>query len=158
MPQRISPDPSAAMPFVNDGGSTDKKAEGRKSDGSAAFRASVVGATDEARAMFEELIDWADEIAKLPNVRLSSFAGVSRNTLLPRIMPDNAGLVTIWNDKQQPYIQVWRSVFERHAPNSIELVEEVIEPPKIGQGNTIQKITPQVIDVLTKAYEEASSR
>ena len=158
LPQRISPDPSAAMPFLTDGGSPDKKSEGTKSDGSAAFRASIVGATDEDRAKFEELIAWAEQIAELPNVRLSSFAGVSRYTLLPRIMPDNAGLITIWNEKQQPFIQVWRSVFKRHAPNSIELVEEVITPPKIGQGNTIQEITPQVIDVFTKAYKEASSR
>ncbi len=158
LPQRVSPDLSAAIPFVSDGGSPPKKVEGIESDGSAAFRASVVGATDEARAMFEELIAWAEQIAELPNVRLSSFAGVNRYTLLPRIMPDNAGLVTIWNDNQQPYISVWRSVFKRHAPNSIELVEAVIEPLKIGQGNTIHEITPRVIDVFTKAYEEASSR
>ncbi len=158
LPQRISPDISAAMPAADDSRSLPKKHEGIVSDGSAAFRASLEGATDEARAKFEELIVWAEQLAKLPNVRLSSYTGVNRFTLLPRIMPDNAGLVTIWNDKQQPYISVWKSVFKRHAPNSIEIVEKVIEPSKIGQGNTIQKVSPQVIDAFTKAYEEASNR
>ena len=60
-------------------------------------------------------------------------------TLLPRIMPDNAGLVTIWNDNHQPYITVYRSVFERLAPNSIEPVEHAIAPIKIVDGNTVRR-------------------
>ena len=71
-------------------------------------------------------------------------------------MPDNAGLVTIWNDRQQPYIQVWRSVFERRAPKAIESVERVIEPTRIGQGNTLQSITPEILEALTQAYKEAT--
>ena len=104
--------------------------------------------------MFEELIAWAERLASLPNVSLSTYSGTERYTLLPRIMPDNAGLVTIWNDKQQPYSSVYRSVFERLAPNSIESVEHVIAPTKIGQGNTIRNITSQVLDAVTAAYKE----
>ena len=94
--------------------------------------------------MFDELIAWAERVASLPNVRLGSYSG-QRYTLLPRVMPDKVGLVTIWNDNQQPYISVWRSVFERLAPNSIEAVEKVIAPIKIGQGNTVRHITPKCL-------------
>ena len=73
-------------------------------------------------------------------------------------MPDNAGLVTIWNDKLQPSISVWRRVFERHAPNSITAVEKAIAPVKLGQGNTVSNISTQVLDAVKKAYEEADSR
>ena len=104
--------------------------------------------------MFDELIAWAERLTSLPNVRLDSYSG-QRYTLLPRVMPDKVGLVTIWNDNQKPYISVWRSVFERLAPNSIEAVEQVIAPIKIGQGNTVKNITPQVLDALTTAYQEA---
>ena len=104
--------------------------------------------------MFEELIAWTERLALLPNVRLFTYSGPVLYTLLPRIMPDNVGLVTIWNDKQQPYISVYRSVFERLAPYSIESVEHVIAPIKIGQGNTIRNITPQVLDAVTAAYKE----
>ena len=50
--------------------------------------------------MFDELIAWAERLALLPNVRLHTSSGTEHYTLLPRIMPDNAGLVTIWNDNQ----------------------------------------------------------
>ena len=104
--------------------------------------------------MFDELIAWAERLATLPNVRLFSYSGTQHYTLMPRIMPDNVGLVTIWNSDQQPSISVWRSVFERLAPNSIHAVEQVIAPIKIGQGNTVWSVTPQVLDALTTAYEE----
>ena len=69
-------------------------------------------------------------------------------------MPDKVGLVTIWNDDQKPYISVWRPVFERLAPNSIDPVEKVIAPIKFGRGNVVSNITPQ----LLKAVDRSLSR
>ena len=93
-------------------------------------------------------------MAEQSNVRLFSYKGVEMNTLLPRIIPANAGLVTIANDRQRPSLWLYRSVFERHAPKSIERVEGAIAPLKIGQGNTVWEITPEVINALTAAYQE----
>ena len=151
LPQRISPDIGAKVlsPTPNRA-----RPSGILSDGPDAFRASIEGTTGGNRTIFDELIAWAEKLALLPNVRLFSYSGIERYTLLPRIMPDNAGLVTIWNDNQQPYISVWRSVFKRLAPNSIESVEQVIAPLKIGNGNTVRNITSQVLDALTAAYQE----
>ena len=71
-------------------------------------------------------------------------------------MPDNVGLVTIWNDNQQPYISLWRGVFERHAPDSIRSVEQAIAPNVIGRGNTVRNITPETLEALAAAYRKAS--
>ena len=156
LPQRVSPDVGATMPLVTSSRARPAGSNGIMSDGPDAFRASVEGITGETRIMFDELIAWAERLASLPNVHLSTYSGsgTGRYTLLPRIVPDNVGLVTIWNDHQQPSIAVWRSVFERLAPNSIEPVENMISPIKIGQGTIVRNITPQVLDAVTTAYQE----
>lgn len=154
LPQRVSPDLSVTIPQITPAGHRRPVSKGTMSDGPDAFRASVADTTGETRSQFDKLIAWAERLALLPNVRLFSFAGTERFTLLPKITPDNVGLVTIWNDNQQPYISVFRSVFERLAPNSIESVELTIAPTKIGQGNTVRNITPEVLEALTAAYEE----
>ena len=154
LPQRVSPDLSVTVPQLTPSGQRRPVSKGTLSDGPDAFRVSISDTTGEIRSQFDELIAWAEQLSSLPHVRLFSYAGTERFTLLPRITPDNVGLVTIWNDNQQPYISVFRSVFERLAPNSIEPVEQAIAPTKIGQGNTVRNITPQVLDALTVAYEE----
>ena len=156
LPQRVSPDPSASVPS---GGSRPSASRGKLTDGSDVFRASIEETTGETRKAFDELIAWAEGLASFPNVRLSTFMGLEgkRFTLLPRIMPDNAGLVTIWNDNQQPSVQVWRTVFERRAPRALESVERIIEPDRIRQGNTLkEEITPEILEALTQAYQEAN--
>ena len=155
LPQRVSPDLSASVPSE---GSRPAASQGKLTDGSDVFRASIADTTGEARKKFDELIAWAEKLSSLPNVRISTYMGVEgeRFTLLPRIMPDNAGLVTIWNDKQQPYISVWRTVFERRAPESLESVEQAVQPGRIGQGNVLKEITPEILEALTRAYQEAT--
>ncbi len=93
----------------------------------------------------------------MPSVSLFTYTSVNhrRFTLLPRIMTEKAGLVTIWNDNSKPYLSVWRSVFERRAPESIEAVERTLGT-SIGQGNTVASITPELLIALTAAYREAT--
>lgn len=158
LPQRVSPDLSVTMPYPVSGRTRPRASTAITSDGSDVFRASIDGFTGEVREKFDELIAWAERVASLPNIRLFSSAGADRFTLVPRIMPDRVGLVTIWNESQQPYISVFRSVFERLAPNSIEPVEQAIAPTKIGQGNVVYNITPQVLEALTAAYEETGEK
>ena len=155
LPQRVSPDLSVTTPHVTTGRVKSAAFRGILSDGTDSFRASIADTTGETRTAFDELIAWAEQLDLFPNVRLFTYTGSASTTLLPRVMPDNVGFVTIWNDKQQPYISVFRSVFERLAPNSIEPVERAIEPLKIGQGNTVRNITPEVLEGLTAAYREA---
>ena len=157
LPQRVSPDLSATIARTASDGPRPPAAKPVLSDGPDAFRASIEGTSGETRTMFDELIVWAERLSSLPNVRLFSNSSIDQFTLVPKVMPDNTGLVTIWNNKQQPYISVFRTVFERLAPNSIEPVEQVIAPITIGQGNTVKKITSEVLDTLTAAYREATT-
>ena len=158
LPQRVSPDIAETTPPAAHISPRYTAPRPTMSDGPDAFRASIETTTGETRATFDKLIEWAEGLASLPNVRLISVAGTERYTLSPRITTQNAGLITIANDRQQPYIWLFRSVFERCVRNSIELVEQAIAPNRILQGNTISKITPQILDALSKAYHEAVGR
>lgn len=159
LPQRVSPDLSA-MPLSTAYNRT--RSSGRRgelTDGADVFRDSIKDIEGDTGEIFGKLIEWAEEVASLPNVRLFTFSGVGgRITLLPRIMPDRAGLVTLWNDERRPYISVWRSVFERHAPGSIKSIEKAIAPTELGQGNTLSSITDEILDAFRVAYEEAAGK
>ena len=47
-------------------------------------------------------------------------------------------------------------MFERRAPKALESVERIIEPDRIGQGNVLKEITPEILEALTRAYQEAN--
>lgn len=159
LPQRVSPDLDAKQPSASSSRAKASGSGGILTDGSSRFRDSIAGTTGMTRDVFETLIAWAEETSSLPNVRLFTFTGIDgkRSTLLPRIMPDSAGLVTIWNDQQQPSIAVWRSVFDRLAPASINSVEQTIGS-KIGQGSTVKEISSEVLKALKSAYREATEK
>lgn len=155
LPQRVSPDLSAMILQTTTARARPGASRRILSDGAGAFRASVEGITGETRKVFNELIEWAEQLALLPNVRLVTTDLIDgRSHLQPRIMPDDSSLVTIWNRKQQPFITVYRLALKRRAPNSVQLVERAIGQPS-RQKPTIKCITPQVLEVLTAAYQEA---
>ena len=105
LPNRISPHIDMTVKYANPANTRSGASKGVLSDGAEAFKASVESIGGEARATFDALIAWTERLALLPNVRLFTYQG-GRGvcTLLPRIMPDNAGLVTVWNENQRPYI------------------------------------------------------
>ena len=156
LPQRVTPDLNAATSPAS--ASPRKSATaGVLSDGSDAFRASIERVTGDVRAQIDSLIEWAEGLASIPNVRLFSYSGSQNTTLLPYIMPDRAGLITIWADSNKPSMSVWRSVFERRAPNAIASIERLLNPATIGQGTSIREITPELLAALTEAYREAGN-
>jgi hypothetical protein len=89
-------------------------------------------------------------------VHLSTYHGVAhRWTLLPWLRTEKAGLVTIWNEGDA-YLQFWRDVFVRRAPETLCRVERIV-PVQIGQGNTTREISDELLEALTDAYREAAS-
>lgn len=158
LPHRISPHIDTTVKYANPSSTRSGASKGILSDGADTFKASVETTTGAVRETFDELIVWAEGLASLPNVRLFTYQNprVGTYTLLPRIMPDNAGLVTIYNYDQRPSMTIYRSVFERRALESIKSVERVIAPVEIGQGNTIYDITPELLDALAGAYRESA--
>jgi len=68
-------------------------------------------------------------------------------------VPDNAGLVTIYNDGGTPYLQFWRTVFKRRAPENLPHVEHT-SPIKVGQGNTTREIGDELLEALERPIEK----
>jgi hypothetical protein len=159
VPQQISPDPSTTLVSAPPNRAPVARPTGLKTEGTQVFRDSIAEITGADRAQFDTLLTWAEEVATLPHVKLSSRLGPKLGmacvSLVPRILPHESGLVTIWNDNQKPYITVWRSKFEALAPQSIASVEHATGTP-IGRGTQVSPVTPAILHALTAAYEEAA--
>ncbi len=154
VPQRLEPDrparesPREPVPARKRGGNFEP--------GAAGFIGSIEQAPVEHQPMLRRLAEWATQLES-NKVTLATYWGRRGEiTLLPRIQPDNGGLITIWNWMGTPTISFWRSVFERRAPTSLPAVEACIAPITVGQGNTTQQITEDLLTALTQAYREAA--
>ena len=154
LPQRVSPELRTRGPYIGPSRAKSPASKGVLSDGPDAFRASIATATKEDRAVFGQLIAWAQKLAELPNVRLRTNSYPETTNLLPVLPPDNASLAYIANYNSVPRMYAWRSVFVSLAPDSIESVEIAIGKT-IGQGTRIP-IDPAVLEALESAYREAS--
>ncbi len=154
LPQRVTPERHASVVEQRRIRQSDS---GTLYPGSDEFEASIDGAPEENRAELRRLMEWAHSLEAAGTARLQTYRGVSgRYTLLPRIQTENAGLITIWNDKGQPSISMWRSVFERRAPDFIESVEALISPHELRQGNVVTYPSNELLSTLAQAYERAA--
>jgi len=123
--------------------------------GSAEFRDSFANVEGTRRELLIRLSDWADTLEREGLVKLSTYRGKAGIvSLLPRLATDNAGLVSIYNDIKSAYVQFWRGVFERRAPQSIAAVETALGA-ELKQGNATREVTDELLAALTKAYREA---
>lgn len=151
LPQRVTPERHAA---VVEQRRTRQSDSGTLYTGSDEFEASIDGAPEENRAELRLLMQWARGLEAAGTARLQTYRGGSGNcTLLPRIQSENAGLITIWNDGG---ISMWRSVFERKAPDFIEPIEALISPDKVRQGNVVHNPSEEFLSTLAQAYERAA--
>jgi hypothetical protein len=159
VPQRVETDRPVTLPVT--GKATPGQSTGEKKDwlanGAEDFEQAIAAAPPEHHPTLTTLCDWAKGLAAKGWVKLATYHGTTgRLTLLPRLPGEDAGLVTIWNDKGVPSISLWRSVFERLAPGSISQVEGAIAPVALGQGRVVYAITPETLTALTTAYAEAA--
>jgi hypothetical protein len=146
-PERVQPPPvSARIARV--------KEAGYLVSGADDFEASIEHAEEQHRRDLQRLLEWARGLERASLAELSTYHGKERWTLLPRLPGENAGLVTVWNDAG-PSLSLWRSVFERRAPNSIGPVEGALGA-RIAQGNTTRLQSDELLDVLSAAYREAA--
>jgi alkylated DNA nucleotide flippase Atl1 len=152
VPQRVDPERlSEAAPLPR----SSKPSAGYETTGASDFLDAIDSSPDAHRQDLKRLTDWALSLEDEGLVRLSTYHGKGRWTLLPYLIADDAGLVTIWNDKGAS-VSVWRSVFERRAPNSIAKIEQIIGG-RVGTGNTVRVISDALLTALTDAYREAAT-
>ena len=124
--------------------------------GSERFEASISQTLPEGHESLRRLLEWARSIEERGFVKLSTYEGkgAKRFTLLPRLVVENVGLVTIWNDRGA-YIQFWRSVFKKKAPDFIDRIEE-LAGTRVGQGSTTRNTSEELLEALSAAYEHAA--
>jgi hypothetical protein len=151
VPQRVDPERQAVETAPPPRA---KVSTGYATAGSSDFVDAIQASPDAYRDDLRRLADWAISLEQVGLVRLLTFHGKGRMTLLPYPIGEDAGLVTIWNDKGAS-LSVWRSVFERRAPKSIPQVEAVIGA-RIGTGKLVRVFSDDVLEALTSAYREAA--
>ena len=134
-----------------------RKDSGTLYPGSDKFEATISQAPPQSREALHRLLEWARGLEERGYVTLETYEGkgAKRFTLLPRLIAERRGLVTVWNDAGAS-IQFWRSVFERKAPDFIEQVGQLAET-EVGQGNTIREFSDQLLEALTAAYAQAAT-
>ncbi len=124
------------------------------------FEASIDEAPEEHQSGLKRLLEMARSIERAGHAQLSTYHGKRGGlSLLVRLQPENVGLVTVYNDRA-PYLQFWRSVFERRAPKSIAPLNEALKPKSLSQGGWIQisgEIDSCILGLVEKAYAEANS-
>jgi hypothetical protein len=126
--------------------------------GSAEFRAAIADTSLALREPLERLAGWADALDSEGLVKLVSFRGRKGITsLLPRLASDGAGLVSIAIDSRSAYMQFWRSVFERRAPQSITAVQAALGA-ELRQGNATHSFPEPLLEAIAQAYREAAGR
>jgi len=156
IPQRVDPErpETPTRPLA----SPTPASSGDLVEGAERFLAAIETAPERFQPQLQRLADWALALERHGYVRLQTYQGSIHRTLLPRLLTENVGLVTTYHgDTRGPSLSLFRSVFERRAPQSIGRVEALIQPARVGNGNTLYDVTDKLLDVLTSAYQEAAT-
>jgi hypothetical protein len=122
------------------------------------FRSQLATVPANRRPALERFAAWAQRLAGERLAEVSTYFGKRGEVmLLPRLLPERAGLVSLgqWTDGSA-FLSLWRSVFERRAPRSIERVESLIAPISLGNGKTVYDVTDDLLAALYDAYIEAN--
>lgn len=122
------------------------------------FRAQLTTVPNNCRPALERFAAWAQRLADERLAEVSTYFGKRGEVLLlPRLLPERAGLVSLyqWTDNSA-ILSLWRSVFERRAPSSIERIESLIAPIPLGNGKTVYEVSDELLAALHDAYIEAN--
>lgn len=156
VPQRVDPEHVVVEPPAR---RSVARSSGHSVVGAADFEKGIDASPPEHRAQLRRLTDWALALEREGLVKLKTYYGVAdRMTLLPRLADENVGLATVWNENGGK-LQVFRSVFERRAPQTLARIETLLgQRDRIGQGNYVRAVTDELLAALTDAYREAVKR
>ena len=154
VPQRVDPERQELQPRAGDEPGPKKAYPISPEE----FAESIEDAPEDQQAPLRQAYEWAKSLETAGVARLFAYQGVTnRKTLLPYLPNKDAGLITIWNTAGTLSISFWRSVFERHAPDSITAIEKLVTSTKIGQGTTLNELNDDLLTALADAYRTAAS-
>lgn len=156
VPQRVDAErPQALTPTGTR--SSEAQPSAVSSSGSDGFLASIESVAGSVQPALRRLYDWARDLERRRLAKLSTTQGSGRTTLRPLIPRTDAGLVTLVNEGGRAALWLWRTVFDRHAPDALEKLQQLISPATVGSGTTLYEIEDDLLGALTEAYEEASA-
>ena len=122
--------------------------------GDADFRTVIASAPPDQVVFLTRLTNWAVELERRSLAKVYTYHGKRSVTTLLAYVPGDSTLVTIFRDAKNSYVALYRSVFERRAPQALAELEAVLGN-RIRQGGTLRDVTDTVLGLLTRAYEEA---
>ena len=151
VPSRVDPERFQSERTLRSEPSTDERSDVQGID---PFRSAVNAAPVELRAFLDAAMGWAVALERRGLASLVTHVG-STGSILRVYIPGDMCIATV-NCGLTASIQVWKSVFDRRAPNSKQRIVDVVGM-EIGQGTAIKELSPGVLDALTGAYEEAAT-
>jgi len=153
VPQRV--EPARVEPQNEEGGGPDAPTP-VTTKGVDDFVASIEFAPESERPLLRKLADWAKALEDEGLARLWTTSGVTgRKMLKPFVPGEDGGLATIWHENGKASVGLWRSMFERRAPDMITPVE-ALAGIELGVGRIVPEITDELLEALTEAYREAA--
>lgn len=159
VPQRVDPERFEADRAFSPERVRRRDGHGTLVPGGEAFLEALERLPPDRQPALRRLYDWAIGLEREGLAGLSTYFGKRGEvTLLPRLRPEQAGLATVWNRNGQAFLSLWRTVFERRAPDSIEPLEAELGQVPLGKGNVITDVTDNLLRLLTSAYREAAGR
>jgi hypothetical protein len=123
--------------------------------GDAQFLETIAAAPADQQVFLTRLADWAARLEQQGLAKTSTYQGKKNMTTLLVYIPGDASLVTIFRDAKTSYLAMYRSVFERRAPQSLARLEALLGPGAVKQGSVVREAPDELLDLLTLAYEEA---
>ena len=155
VPQRVDPADTAGPPTKRQTRTPSAKA--LTVPGSQEFMGSIDEAQLAVQDELRRLAEWAIQLEKDGLATLYNSVGVDRArwTLSPKVKGHDSGLVAAWNDNGA-YLTVYRTVFERLAPNALAALEEMAID--VGQGKVVKSPSDPVLAALRAGYQEAASK
>jgi len=152
VPQRIEP-PRRTREMSD--AAVNARQVGTQTDGSRDFRGAIEQGPPGFRDDLARLTDWAESLETEGLARLATRSGASGvTTLKPLLHSGGVALVNITCDVKSSYMQLFRSVFERRAPQAIPVIEAALGT-KITHGSSTRVFPEELLTALTDAYRHA---
>jgi hypothetical protein len=156
VPQRVEPGRSnGVVSMKKEGGAA------LTTSGAEDFIASIESAPASEQPTLDKLAAWAVALAEKGLARLVTTTGLTgRKQLKPWLPGEEAGLATIFRSETgKATLNLWRSVFERRAPEAVAVIESLLEG-ELGNGKTVPtaRVTDKLLAALTDAYRSAAGQ
>lgn len=157
VPQRVEPERIVREASEPGGTPAPATRSGELVDGHEPFLERIFTAPVQHRPVLDLFAGWAVRLSDARLADIRTFFGKNGDVVfLPRLRPDQGGLVSLYvRADGRPALQWWRSVFEKHAPGSIDAVGAA-GGAEIGRGTLAPVVDQALLDAVFAAYVEAS--